>query len=162
MTNAIDAAKARLTGNTPKASKMVSPTQPVFETAKEPKITSQVDKTPEKTFQTYKSSLPNQKIAMPNGKMIRITSHQYITDMEDEIEFLDNEIKLGFPYLTKTGEMTSTELDPMSALRAKIIAEYEADKVPAPVLGDVEKQTITPAHTVDLGKLASGSNSADA
>ena len=155
MTNAIDAAKARLT---PKASKMVTPTQPVVETPKE----TPVPKAPEKTFQTYKSSLPNQKIAMPNGKMIRITSHQYITDMEDEIAFLDNEIKLGFPYLTKSGEMTSTELDPMSALRAKIIAEYEADKVPAPVLGDVAKQELTPASTAALKNLSAGSNSSEA
>jgi len=116
-----------------------------------------------KTFSVYKSSLPNQRIPMPNGRLICITSGKYITDKEDEIEFLDNEIKAGFPYLASAGTMTSEDLDPMISLRRKIIADYLANeaKVPAPVLTTPEVQKVVPNNTGALNKLAGASNSAD-
>jgi len=137
------------------------------ESPKTPKSTAT-----EKVYQTYKSGMDNQRIVMPSGKIIRVTAHEYITDKQDEIDFLDAEIEAGFPYLSKSGEVTSSDLDPMSALRNKIIAEYEAEKkaaaeaaqiasgIPAPVLGDTKKEAVSPASTADLGAVAAGSNSA--
>lgn len=123
----------------------------------------------EKIYQTYRSSLASQRIAMPNGKLITVTANQYITDDEAEIEFLDKEIKGGFPYMSKTGQITSEELDPMAVLRKKIIAEYLAEQkaglaaataaVPSPTLGNSSTDKVVPASTSDLGALAGASNS---
>lgn len=129
------------------------------------KATSQASKedTVEKEFQVYKSSLPNQRIAMPGGKLISIVSGTYITDNEEEIAFLDKEVKAGFPYLQKGAAVTSSELDPMSALRAKIIAEAIADgtvnAVPKPVLTDTEAQKVVPTNTAQLAPNTANSNS---
>lgn len=138
------------------------------EAAKQEAVVAQsalvAEKEVEKTYQVYKSSLASQRIAMPNGKLINITSNKYITAMEDEIEFLDNEIKKGFPYLTKGEPVVSSDLDPMNALRKKFYAEFLAEqtKVPAPALGNTETAPIIPASTNDLGALAGNSNSASA
>lgn len=123
----------------------------------------------EKIYQTYRSSLASQRIAMPNGKLITVTANQYITDDEAEIEFLDKEIKGGFPYMSKTGQVTSEELDPMAVLRKKIIAEYLTEQkaglaaataaVPSPALGNSSTDKVVPASTSDLGALAGASNS---
>lgn len=131
---------------------------------------AQITQTPavvEKEFQVYKSSLPNQRIALPSGKLLRITSGKYITDRKDEIEFLDAEIEAGFPYLSKTGTVTSTELDPMAALRQRIIAEYVEQQaagvkpeVPEPKLTDsTTPAKLSPASTAALAALSANSDS---
>jgi hypothetical protein len=123
--------------------------------------TPNANKVEEKVFQTYNSSLPNQRIPMPNGRLIAITAGQYITDKKDEIEFLDAEIEAGFPFLQKGATMTSSELDPMSALRTRIIAEAIASGavVAAPELTNTEPQKMVPASTSDLAAVAAGSSS---
>jgi len=120
----------------------------------------------EKEYQSYRSSLPNQRIALESGRLLRIVDHKYITDDGEEIEFLDHQIKKGFPFLSKTGVVTTSDLDPMNSLRQRIIAEAIASgtvqAVPSPELKDTEAQTLTPAGTAALAPLAAGSNSGNA
>lgn len=85
----------------------------------------------QKVYQVYKSSLQSHTIIMPKGKQLRIFNYQYITDNEEEIEYLDYEISQGFIYLEKMDKVTSEDLDPMAALKRKIIADYEAEKAAA-------------------------------
>lgn len=82
----------------------------------------------EKVFQVYKSSMQSHRVIMPNGKVLHVRKGKYITDNEDEIAFLDAEIKAGFKYLKKAEPMTSSDLDPMQALRKKLFAEFEAEQ----------------------------------
>lgn len=113
----------------------------------------------EEEYQVYKSSLTNQRIVMPNGKCLRITSNKYITKDAAEIEFLDKEISLGFPYMSKSTPIMTSDLDPMSALRKKFFAEFEAaqGKVPSSAPSSSDQATITPASTAALAALAAGS-----
>ncbi len=128
----------------------------------------------EETYQVYKSSLRNQRIAMPDGKLITITGGRYITKDENEIAFLDSEIENGFPYLAKSEAMTSADLDPMATLKRKIIAEYLENEQKTPQIGTVgvdtpeapagavSKSQASIVSTATLGKLAAGSSSSSA
>lgn len=115
-------------------------------------------KVEEKTYQTYKSGLENTKIIMQSGKVIHVRAHKYITCDAAEIEFLDNEIETGFPYLKKGEPVTTSDLDPMSALRKKIRAEVMAE-IDA---GNSETQKVVPASSKDLNMLSGNSNSSAA
>ena len=126
-------------------------------------VTPTLPEVKEEVFQFYKSTIDNQKIAMKSGKVLRITAGKYITKDPAEIEFLDYEISQGFPFLKKGEPVTSSDLDPMSALRKKIYAEILAAQadgtlaVPAPVLGNTAQQAVVPASTSDLAPLSAGS-----
>jgi len=119
------------------------------------KSPAEVKEAAEETFQTYRSGLENQKIIMQSGKTIHVRQHKYITKNPEEIEFLDYEISQGFPGLTKGEPVTTSDLDPMAALkkrmRAEIMAEIDA--------GNSETQKLVPASTGDLKELAGDSNS---
>lgn len=116
----------------------------------------------EKLFQTYRSGLENQKIIMKCGRTIYVRQHKYITNKQDEIDFLDDEILLGFPGLKKGEPVTETDLDPMAALRKRIAAE-EREKIMKEIdAGTSKTQKVIPASTDDLGALAGNSNSSDA
>ncbi len=125
--------------------------------SEEEKVEQEVE---EKTYQTYRSGLENQRIIMRSGKVIRVTGHKYITDNKEEIAFLDEEITLGFPGLRKGEPVTETDLDPMAALRKRIAAE-EREKIMKEIdAGNSETQKIVPANTAELVNLSAGSNSA--
>ena len=84
-----------------------------------------------KKYHQYFSTRPILNIITTLGKKIRFVAGVYITDNEHEIEFLDKEIKQGHPmiYVKKGDEVVGAEaLDPMAAIKAKIIAEHEAAK----------------------------------
>lgn len=126
------------------------------------KTEPEVEEKEEKLYQTYRSGLENQKIIMPSGRTLRITGHKYITANQEEIDFLDEEIRLGFPGLKKGEPVTETDLDPMTALRKKIAAE-ERDKIMKEIeAGTSDIQQVVPASTKDLSDLAGNSNSMDA
>ena len=160
--NAIEQAKANLVAKAGVITTEQAPTVEAVAATAQPNAPAAI----EKEFNVYKSSLPNQRIALPNGRLLRITSGKYITDKADEIAFLDAEIEAGFPYLAKNGTITSSDLDPMAALRSRIIAEYVAEQaagvkaaVPAPTLTPVETAKLVPASTSELGALSADSNS---
>ena len=98
--------------------------------------------TKEKMFQSYSSSRPSAKVITTLGRVIRFTRNAFITDNQEEIDYLDDEIaKRGLRGITKGKPVTSLEADPMEGLRRKHIAEYLAAEA-------AELQ----ASTTDMGK----------
>jgi hypothetical protein len=79
-------------------------------------------------FQHYASSRGNIRLVTAQGIPISFVNFKYITDNAHCIEYLDSEIALGIGIITKGELMTAKEADPMEALRAKFIAEYEAER----------------------------------
>lgn len=127
--------------------------------------------------QVYKSALKSHKIIAPRGKVLHVVDYKHITDNEDDIAFLDEEIRKGFPYLKKLTEVEVRDADPMAALREQIkkeaIAEYlakeqaelaaagEENKVvdTGESKSDAPKVTLNPASSAKLAGLAGKSNS---
>ena len=77
----------------------------------------------------YFATRPKISIVMPNGNRISFIAGSYITDDENEIKFLDDQIKDKHPMIfVKKGEETVTkeQLDPLAAVKEKVIADYLA------------------------------------
>lgn len=78
-------------------------------------------------FHQYFSSRPKISIITNGGNRISFVGGQYVTDVADEIEFLDAQVKAGHPMIfVQKGKETVTkeQLDPLAAIKAKAIAEY--------------------------------------
>lgn len=82
----------------------------------------------EKLFQVYSSPRQSWKTITKTGRMIIFIEGQFITDNALDIEYLDEEVANGHPWLIKGAPVTSKEADPMARLKAKIIAEYEEER----------------------------------
>lgn len=83
----------------------------------------------DKKYNQYFSTRPRVNITMPNGKRISFIAGSYVTDAQDEIAFLDEQIRLGLQVIyTKKGQETVTaeSLDPLAAIKKKAIDEYLA------------------------------------
>ena len=116
----------------------------------------------EKVFNVYKSTLQSHKIIRGDGKVIHVLNHQYITSDSADIEFLDAEIEAGFPYLSPAKEVTSTDLDPMSALKAKMKEEARQEILAETADSESKQAKLAPASTSALASLSAGSNSVPA
>lgn len=113
--------------------------------------TTEVAKPEEKTYQVYKSSMQAHKIPMPSGKVLHVTEFQLVTANQKEIEFLDAEIEEGFPYLRKVDSITSTELDPIANLRAKMKEELRLELQAEMGAGEEGKKDPNPTATKTAG-----------
>ena len=90
---------------------------------------AKVEPEPElKRFQQYKSARVAMNTITDAGVKIKFTGYEYITDREDEIEWLDNQILTkGLPGITKGEALDSADRDPMAALRARHYEEFQAE-----------------------------------
>jgi predicted transcriptional regulator len=86
----------------------------------------EVPESPEAKYQHYACSKSSVKLTTPTGIRIAFTQHQYMTNDESVIEYLDAEIKAGLNIITKGELLTEKESDPLERLREKHIAEYIA------------------------------------
>lgn len=84
-------------------------------------------KTEEQVFEVYQSSKQSHRIVTPTGKTLHVINYQLITNNAADIEFLDNEIKAGFPYLRKGKAVSASERDPMVRLRNQMKEEAMAE-----------------------------------
>ena len=125
-------------------------------------ITLPTTKEEEKTFNVYKSTMASHKLVTSTGKVLSIVDYQLITNNAEDIEFLDAEVKAGFPFLSKAEQVTSTELDPMAKLRAKMKEEARQEILAETKDSNYEAAKAKPASTATLSALAAGSNSAPA
>lgn len=83
----------------------------------------------ESVLQLFKSRIASMRYVFKNGKTANFILGQYATDVESEITELHAEIKSGNPILhIDKDEPTKLFVEPIESLRAKIIAEYEAEK----------------------------------
>lgn len=79
-------------------------------------------------FQHYNSSVSSMRMITKNGTHIIFVLGQFITSNPECINYLNAEIDLGLPQVTKGELMTAEEADPMAALKRRHIAEYLATK----------------------------------
>jgi len=98
-----------------------------------------------------------------NGKPAIFVSGVYRTDIDWEIAELDKEVKSGHPHIyVDSAEATieSEMVDPMNALRAKIIAEFvasqEAATNPDNDMGKSTQGAVIPANSRDIASAAAG------
>ena len=123
-------AASKDTTSAPKVTEEVdpNPTQDSIELIKKAEVQADAEAKPEKTYQHYTSAKPAMKLLTTKGKLIIFTHHNYITDDEECIDYLDAEIKLGLNAVTRGDRLTSAEADPMASFKAQIIKEHEDKK----------------------------------
>lgn len=85
---------------------------------------------PKKEGAVFTCTMPFTSYVFKNGKRIQFTGHNYYTENREEIQELRAEAQNPDNIFIDedTSEKAKDYLDPMGALKAKIIAEYEAQK----------------------------------
>ena len=120
-----------------------------------------------KKYNQYFSARPSLNITMPLGERIRFVGGTYITDSKHEIEFLDEQIKLGHGMIfTRKGQetVTSEALDPLAAIKKKAVEEYLANQQramdPKQDMGNTSSNISASVQTTrDLSSISVGSKS---
>lgn len=126
----------------------------------------------EREYHVYYHTLKSCRMITREGRTISFVDGRYVTDVESEIAYLDEELALkNYQLSVVPGEevMTTSQLDPMKALKKQFIAEYleeEAAKAAAKTAGTLPEssstpQQLTPGSTRDTGVTAAGSVSLD-
>ena len=84
----------------------------------------------EKKYHKFHSTFPTAKYIFKNGEIAQFQNGIYLTENPLKIEELTEEIKLGNPYLFVGDKavVTAEDMDPLAALKKKIIAEHEAKR----------------------------------
>ena len=121
-----------------------------------------VQKEAESTYNVYESTMQSHKLVRTDGKAISVIGGKIITNDKKDIEFLDAEIEAGLIYLRPATQVTSTDLDPMSKLRAQMKAEAREEILAETKDSTSEAAKVKPASTATLAALSAGSNSASA
>lgn len=80
----------------------------------------------EQEFQEYTSARSSTRLITESGFRITFTNFQYLTQNEEAIAYLDEQIKLGLAGITKGKVLTTSDLNPMEALRKTMEAEIRA------------------------------------
>jgi len=114
-------------------------------------------------LRVYKATLPSVNYIFRNGKPAIFVQGKFATGVADEIAELDDEIAKGHPIIyvdAAEREIDSEAVDPLAALRAKIIAEYKASEAaaidPTNDMGTSTQGALTPASTADIAVAAEG------
>lgn len=79
----------------------------------------------------YFSSIPSCKTHMPNGKELNFIGGQFATDEEEEIEFLDAQVKARHPHIyvkKDAATIDSNKLSPLDEIKKKAVEEYLAQQ----------------------------------
>lgn len=124
------------------------------------------------TLRVYRSTIPSVNVIMPNGKPLIFQNGYFYTDNEQDIAYLDYEIKLGHPHIyinPDQVEIQSEDLDPVNALKKGVVAKMtreelvaalqakEAEAInPANDLGKSDQSSVKPASTQDIAPAAAG------
>ena len=115
------------------------------------------------TLTVFKSTVPSITFIFANGKPAHFVQGTYRTAVDWEISALTAEVTQGHPHLfIDAAEKTieSDMIDPMNALRAKIIADYLEEQAralnPSNNPGDSEQGSVKPASTRDIADAAMG------
>lgn len=119
------------------------------------------------TLRVFKSTIPSVNYIFGNGKPAIFVNGVFRTDIPGEIDALQNEIAQHHPHIyidENEREIDSELIDPMNALRAKIIAQYVADQVAATSMtndrGTSDQSGAKPANTADVAPAAAGGSGA--
>lgn len=113
-------------------------------------------------LKVFKSTIPSVNYLFKNGKPAIFVAGRYTTKVAHEVTELEEEIASGHPHLyVDKAELQIDEkhLDPMAALRDKIIADYlatEAAKDPLQDMGTSKQGSILPANSNDVAAATAG------
>lgn len=117
----------------------------------------------------YWATMPFMNYIFPRGKVAVFRHHRYATDIQEEIQNLDNEVAQNHPHIYVKPDMmylTEEMEDPMKALRTRIIAEYLADQAkhvnPLNDMGTTSQEPIRPQSTSDIASVAAGGDATQA
>ncbi len=115
------------------------------------------------TLRVFKSTIPSVNFIFANGKPAIFQQGVFRTAVDWEIAVLEAEIAAGHPHIyidEAEREIDSELVDPMNALRAKIIGEYlaaqEAAVNPANDMGSTTQESLKPANSQDVAAAAAG------
>ena len=115
------------------------------------------------TLRVFKSTIPSVNFIFANGKPAIFQQGVYRTDVEWEIAELEKEVLAKHPHIfidEKEREIDSEMVDPMNALRAKIISDYLAaqEKATNPMndMGTTTQEPLKPASSRDVAVAAAG------
>lgn len=114
-------------------------------------------------LRVFKCTIPSCNFIFSNGKPAIFVQGVYRTAVDWEIAELEKEVASGHPHVyidAKEREIDSEMVDPMNALRAKIIAEYkatmEAATNPDNDMGKSAQGAVIPANSRDVAPAAAG------
>lgn len=115
------------------------------------------------TLRVFKSTIPSVNFIFANGKPAIFQQGVFRTEVDWEIAALEAEIKNGHPHIyidEAEREIDSELVDPINALRARIISEYlaaqEAAVNPANDMGSTTQESLKPANSQDVAAAAAG------
>jgi len=115
------------------------------------------------TLAIFKNTMPSCNYIFKDGTSAVFVSGRYHTDDPKRIEELAAEVDAGHPHIyVDAAEATVQKemLDPMNALRAKIIGEYLAAQAaatdPTNDMGKSTQGPVIPANTQDIQQAAAG------
>jgi hypothetical protein len=118
-------------------------------------------------LKVFKSNIPSINYIFPWGKVAAFQFGVYRTDLEDEVKHLEAEVKLNHPHIfidEAEREIDSAMVDPIHALRAKIIAEYEASRAraenPDQDMGASDQSPVKPSNSRDVAVAMAGGSGA--
>lgn len=119
------------------------------------------------TLRVFKATLPSVNYIFKNGKPAIFVQGKFCTDVPAEIAELDEEVANHHPIIfidSAEREVDSAAVDPISALREKIIAEYKASMATATSpdndMGESVQGALKPASTQDVVEAAAGGSGA--
>lgn len=119
-------------------------------------------------YAVYRNSLPGACVVFPDGQRAEFLGGRYVTDNQNFINILDAEIARGNVHLRRgtPEESLGYGEDPIAALRAKIISEYQEDQARiaqelanGKQFGNSVQGTLNAASTTDIAPVAAGGSS---
>lgn len=117
----------------------------------------------------YKSSTKFLNVITPKGKPLYFRHGMHITDIAEDIAYLDAEIEsggfLGAIFIDPNARtITAEQENPMIALRKKFYAEFLAEQAahlnPANDMGVSNQGKLNAASTTDIASVTAGGNAA--
>ena len=119
----------------------------------------------EKLYHVFYSTLESCRMITKGGRNIAFVLGKYVTDVPEEIDYLQEEMALGNSRISVVAgkeQMTADDLDPMKALKKQHIKEYLAEQavlaknVAAGTLSESssEDQKLVPGSTADTANMA--------
>lgn len=121
------------------------------------------------TLKIYKCHIQSVNVILPSGKICVFVNGVYRTKDEGEIGFFDREVASGHPHIyidPNESEVDESLVDPMAALRHKIIEEYKAAVAaaagdPNRPMGETDQNLkLNVGSTRDIAEAAAGGSGA--
>ena len=86
----------------------------------------------EQEFACYNCTRNSTIVITPKGKRLAFSAHKFITADDEAIAYLDKQIaNKSLPGITRGDNVTTSDMDPMQAMRKKFYEEFQAEQAEA-------------------------------